>query len=45
MKKGSIGAIHKCTLRGMEAACKVIQNERINSFIIEGFLEGICKIK
>ncbi len=43
-KNGNIGSIHKCTLKGIEAACKIIQNERINNFMIEGFLEGICKI-
>jgi hypothetical protein len=31
-------------VKGAEAACKIIRNERINNFIIEGFLEGISKI-
>jgi hypothetical protein len=31
-------------VKGQEAACKIIHNERINNFIIEGFLEGIIKI-
>ena len=31
-------------VKGQEAACKIIHNERINNFIIEGFLEAIIKI-
>ena len=44
-KQGKISTVHKCMVKGTEAACKIIRNERINNFIIEGFLEGICKIK
>ncbi len=41
---GKLSSIHKCMVKGAEAACKIIRNERINNFIIEGFLEGISKI-
>jgi hypothetical protein len=44
-KKGKLAATHKATLKGEEIICKIIKNERINNFIIEGFLEILCKLK
>jgi hypothetical protein len=45
IKKGKLASIHKATLKGEECLCKIIKNERINNFIIEGFLEMLCKLK
>ena len=45
IKKGKLAATHKATLKGEEIICKIIKNERINNFIIEGFLEILCKLK
>lgn len=44
-KKGKLCAVHRAMLRGNEVACKIISNDRINNFIIEGFLESACKIR
>jgi hypothetical protein len=44
-QKGKLASIHKATLKGEMVVCKVIRNERINSFIIESFLETLCKLK
>jgi hypothetical protein len=45
IKKGKLASIHKATLKGEECVCKIIKNERINNFIIEGFLEMLCKLQ
>ena len=45
IKKGTLASIHKATLKGEECVCKIIKNERINNFIIEGFLEMLCKLQ
>ena len=45
IKKGKLASIHKATLKGEDCVCKLIKNERINNFIIEGFLEILCKLK
>jgi hypothetical protein len=45
IKKGKLASIHKATLKGEECLCKIIKNERINNFIIEGFLEMLCKLQ
>jgi len=44
-QKGKLGNIHKATLRGEEVICKVIHLERVNNFLIEAFLEMICKLQ
>lgn len=44
-QKGKLGNIHKATLKGEEVICKVIELERINNFLIEGFLEFQCRIE
>ena len=45
IKKGKLASLHKATLKGEECVCKIIKNERINNFIIEGFLEMLCKLQ
>ena len=45
IKKGKLASIYKATLKGEECLCKIIKNERINNFIIEGFLEMLCKLQ
>lgn len=42
--KGKIGNIHKATLKKEECLCKLIKLESINNFIIESFLELLCKL-
>ena len=44
-KKGKLASLHRAPLKGEEVVCKIIKNERINNFIIEGFLETLCKLK
>ena len=45
LRKGKICAVHKAMLKGDEVICKIITNDRINNFIIEGFLETACKLR
>ena len=45
IKKGKLASLHKATHKGEECVCKIIKNERINNFIIEGFLEMLCKLQ
>jgi ribosomal protein S15P/S13E len=44
-KKGRLASMHKAMLRGEEVVCRIITNDRINNFIIEGFLETVCRLK
>jgi hypothetical protein len=44
-EKGKLASLNKATIKGEEVICKIIYNERINSFIIEGFLEILCKLR
>lgn len=44
-KKGKLATVYRAMLRGEEVVCKIIQNDRINNFIIEGFLETLCKLR
>ncbi len=44
-QNGKLASLNRATLKGEEVICKIIKNERINSFIIDGFLEQVCKIQ
>jgi hypothetical protein len=43
--KGKLADIYKATLRGEEVICKIIKLERVNNFLIESFLELVCKLR
>ena len=43
--KNKVGGLFKATLRGEEVICKHIILERVNNFIVEGFLEILFRIR
>ena len=43
--KKKIGGIYRATLHEQDVVCKLITLERINNFIVEGFLEILFRIR
>ena len=44
-QKGKLATMHKAVFKGEEVLCKVIYSDRINNFLVEDFLETVCKLK
>ena len=44
-QKGKLAGLHKATMKGEDVMCKLIHIERVNNFVIESFLEHICRLK
>lgn len=44
-QRGKLATLHKAVFRGDEVVCKVIYSDRINNFLVEDFLETVCKLK
>lgn len=43
--RGKLATVHKATLRDEEVICKIIKNDRITNFLVEAFVETICKLR